>query len=510
MLDYSFNWRWTLSTKARSRRVKATPISLSARSFSLRGPNDANKFRSFQLETQNDIGSIASFLNNTMLPVVDSLPAGGADARWALRQEIDCFTYGIQGSTLFVFNTASEDLADGRYWHETERRPYTIAEKMEDHDGRISWLESNNSTEVSSTANVDLQSLWKAVGANYQDASKESWSYSLDKRVSALECHDNQLGPDFYGDTRETTGGYTNPSNNIAKYAGYNSIAGDPGWAGWSWNTNCAGVNSYGASEYLQYLALLHGVNLVNGEKPWKVDHSGVGGSSITLPLSQEPADIRGSEPYTATRTDSFSDSLKYDLGRLRSEIQYLRGSNWSTGLQDGPFLTNWPSVGDTGQSFIYHIMCTGAGTPSTSNTHGIDYTDTGAAPLFTATRSFTGMSTETDASPTYSTHFGSLNYISDGDSLELGLAKLDQVTPTTISRYDMFVSRTTLTELEREVAPIVVNHSLGHYPIVNVLDLDPEEPYASWTRDVNIDHVDVNTFHVYTGAEDTMIIWIG
>lgn len=511
MLDYPFNWRWALSTKSRSRRVKPTPVSLSARSFSLRGPNDASKFKSFQLEVQSDVGALASLVNNTVLPVIDSLPAGGADARWGLRQEIDCFTYGVQGSTLFVFNTASESIADGRYWNSDERRPYTIAEKLEDQDGRISWLESNNNTNILSTANIDLQSLWKAVGANYQNGSKDSWSYSLDKRVAAVECHTTQLAPDLYGNTRQTTGDYVDPNNAIEKYEGDLGVAGDPGWGGWTWSTSCAGTKTYGVAEYVQYLALLHGVSSTSGDKPWEAKHQ-AGGSTVTLPLTQEATDIRGSGAYIATRTDPFSDSLKYDLGRLRSEIQYLRGTSWSSGVQTGTFVTNWPSAGDMGQNFSYHIACVGRGTAGPLNPHGTSFHETGAEPLFAATRSFTGMSTETDSSPTYSAHFANLRHISDGDSLELAIAKVDQVTPTTISRYELLVSRPLLTEEERETTPIVVNHTLGQYPVVNIIDLDPEtgSPYVSWTRDVSIEHIDVDTFYVYTGAEDAMIVWIG
>lgn len=509
MSDYPFNWRWSLSTKARSRRVKPAPVSLSARTFSLRGPNDANKFKAFQQETQNDVAGLASLVNNTILPVIDSLPAGGADARWGLRAEIDCFTYGVQGSTLFVFNTASENVADGRYWNSTERRPYTIAEKIEDHDGRLSSLESSTSTSVTSTANVDLQSLWKAVGANYQDGSKTSWSYSLDKRVAAVECHTSQLGPDVYGNTRQTTGGYLDPANAIHKYDGYEGVDGDPGWGGWTWSTNCTGVNNYGIAEYVQYLALLHGVSSYEGEKPWQVMHTG-GGSEITLPLSQEPADIRSSTTYIASRTDPFSDSLKYDLGRIRSELQYLRGTSWSSGLQEGTFVTNWPSAGRKEQTFSYHVACVGAGTASASNPHAVHYTNTGASTLFDVTRAFTGMSNISDRSPTYSAHYPTLRYISDGDSLELAIAKVDQATPVSISRYELLTSRPLLTEEEREETPIVVNHALGQYPVVNVIDLDPEGPYSSWTRDMNIVHLSINTFEVYTGAEDVMIVWIG
>lgn len=516
MSEYSFNWRWSSATKTRANRLKAAPVSLSARTFSLRGPNDATKFKAFHQEAQNDVVALSSLVNSNILPVVDSLPAGGADTRWRLRKEIDCFSYGIQGTTLFVFNTASSSVADGRYWNTTEGRPYTIAEKLEQHEGRLSSLESSPAVEVL-VGNTGLQAIWRAIGLNYQDGAKESWSYSLDSRVGQLECHDNQLAPDLYGDGRSVSGGYVNPSNAIEKFEGYNDISGDPGWSDWSWSSNCVGHNTYGALEYVHYLALLHGVNLSAGERPWLVEHEDA--DAISLPLTQEPAHIRSSTTYQATRTTPFADSLKYDLGRLRYELASVRGTGWADGVQTGPFITNWPAVGNSEQSLYLHVNYVGSGHASTTNPHGLTYVDTGASTLFVATRTFVGMDGIGDSTPDYSTHVGVLKHITDGDSLELAIAKLDQVTPTTIARYEQYASRALdgdgnpYTDEQREVIPIVINHNLRHHPIINVIDVSPEEdtPYAgSWTRDINIEYVDLNTFYVYTGAEDVLIIWIG
>lgn len=514
MSDYPFNWNWVLKISGSNNRIKRVPMSVSYRASSLRGPNDANKFRSFQIEVQNDLAGVVGTLNNSVRPVLNSLPAGGADSRWNLRSEIDCHTYGLQGATLFVFNSANSTFADGRYWSTEESRPHTIAEKIEDHDGRIAAIESSTSSSVTSAGSVNLQDLWRAVGANYQSGSKTSWTNSLDARVSRLECHDGQIAPDLYGEARTTSGDYTDPSNLIGKYDGYDSGAsGDPGWSGWSWAGSCSKTQTFGVAEYVHYLAMLHGVDISSAEAPWETQHDPSLGGSISLPLTQGPSDVSGSWNTTRSRTDVFSDSLMYDLGRVRYELERLRGSSWNTGTQPSPFVTNWPIVGDREQSFYLHANYTGSGTPSSSNPHGLSYTETGADIEFSALVSFTGQSAIGDDTPNYSDHVGALSHISDGDSLELGLAKLDNATPVSIQRYQMLVSRSAMTEEEREDTAIVINHSLGEYPIVTVLDMDPEEltPYAaSWTRDVNIEHVDTDTFKVYTGAEDALIIWIG
>jgi len=513
MLDYPFNWNWVLKVDSSGGRIKRVPMSTSYRASSLRGPNDANKLRSFQKEVQSDLASLTGIVNNTIRPVLNSLPAGGADSRWSLRSEIDCYSYGVQGSTLFVFNSANNTFADGRYWSSEENRPYTIAEKIEDHDGRISELESIANTDVVSSGSIDLQDLWRAVGANYQSGTKTSWTNSLDARVGRLECHDSQLAPDLYGDSRATTGGYTTPSNTIEKYEGYNSVSGDPGWGGWSWAGSCDKTQSFGVAEYVHYLALLHGIDVSSGEDPWKLDHDPSLGGSISLPLSQGPTDIRSSVFTTRSRTDPVSDSLLYDLGRVRYELERLRGTDWSTGNQTGPFISNWPGAGDNEQSLYLHINYTGSGTPSISNPHGVHYTETDADTQFNAVASFVGQNAIGDNTTNYSAHVGALSHIADGDSLELALAKVDSATPVSIQRYQMLVSRSSMTEEEREDTAIAVSHNLGQYPIVNVLDMDPEElnPYtASWTRDLNIEHINVNEFHIYTGAEDVLIVWIG
>jgi len=514
MSDYPFNWRWILDVGNSNNRMKKIPMSTSYRSSSLRGPNDANKFRSFQIEVQNDLAGMMGALNNSVRPILNSLPAGGADSRWSLRSEIDCYEHGIQGATLFVFNSANSTLADGRYWNTEESRPYTIAEKIEDHDGRIATLESSASSSVTSASSIDLQDLWRAVGANYQSGSKTSWTNSLDARTSRLECHDSQTAPDLYGNARVTSGDYTDSSNLIGKYDGYDSgVSGDPGWDGWSWSSSCSKTQTYGVTEYVHYLAMLHGVDISSGENPWKIQHDPSLGGSISLPLSQGPTDIRSSMLTTRSRTDVVSDSLIYDLGRVRYELERLRGSNWHNGTQLGPFVTNWPGVGDSEQSFYLHANYTGSGTPSVSNPHGLDYTDTGAHIPFNALVSFTGQNAISDTTPSYSAHVGALSHIADGDSLELAIAKVDNATPVSIQRYQMLVSRAAMTEEEREDTAITVNHNLGVHPIATVLDMDPEDltPYAaSWTRDANIKHIDVNTFEVYTGAEDALIIWIG
>lgn len=513
MLDHPFNWNWVLKVDNSGGRIKKIPMSTSYRSSSLRGPNDANKFRSFQIEVQSDLANLTGTLNNTVKPLLNSFPAGGADSRWALRSEIDCHSYGVQGATLFVFNSANSTFADGRYWSSEESRPYTIAEKIEDHDGRIGELESAVSTEVSSASSLDLQDLWRAVGANYQSGTKTSWTNSLDARTERLECHDSQLAPDLYGDSRATTGGYTDSSNTIAKYEGYNNVSGDPGWSGWSWASSCDKTQLYGTLEYVHYLALLHGVDIFSGESPWEIDHDPSLGGSISLPLSQQPSDVRSSGLLTRDRAAVLEDSLQYDLGRVRYELERLRGANWSTGNQIGAFTTNWPGAGDREQSFYLHINYTGSGTPSIANPHGVHYTDTDADTQLDAVATFVGQNAIGDDTPNYSAHVGALSHIADGDSLELAVAKVDNATPVSIQRYEMLASRPAMTEEEREDTAITVNHGLGQYPLVTVLDMDPEElnPYtASWTRDLNIEHVDTDTFQVYTGAEDTLIIWIG
>jgi len=94
-------------------------------------------------------------------PLLDSLPAGQRDQRWrpgtGLPYKIDALTYGIQGTTLFVFNDATSTNAYGKYWHSTDERPKTIAEALEDLWDAVADLTPSTTASSSSDGNTLVQ-----------------------------------------------------------------------------------------------------------------------------------------------------------------------------------------------------------------------------------------------------------------------------------------------------------------------------------------------------------------
>jgi hypothetical protein len=496
-LTYPWNWTWNTGGNTSSLRVREASSSLTSRALPSRGAYDIKKLASIHIETLSDIGKLFSQWNSIIQPVLDSLPAGGADRRWSLREEIDAHTYGIDGSTLFVSNDASSSVADGRYWHTSESRPITIAEALENNTGRISSLESTVAGlgTGSGSGTYDDTDLWDAVGWGYNPTGGTSASSSLDGRVGTTESRITHLGNDLWGTAHADPGGAWS-------------------WPNWSWSQS---LYTYGVFEWVYGLMQLHGGVEFTGD-PWDVNHTG-----ITIPSHTHTQSEVGISTGTRTRIAGVSSSLAHDLQRLRYEISYTRGTAWDSGVINGPFVTNYPSAGNSEQTVSSHINFTGSGTATSSNPHALNYVDTGQEVVNTVIRTFTGMSSNSDSTPTYSTHITptALSAISDGDSVEKAIALLDEAVSTasagSVTRYEYYYDRTSTPINVREVTPINVSRPGGapsRFPLVEVIDLSPESQdpygqYTSLTMDMNVNHIDVNNLQIWTAAAYVLVILI-
>ncbi|MHA2065381.1 MAG: hypothetical protein ACXABY_13480, partial [Candidatus Thorarchaeota archaeon] len=139
--DYGFNWSWVANTTT-TKRASGIVQQGGGTIFSFRqasgGIVNSDDLSAFSQSVGQNLQSIRSDWRSYIRPVLNSLPAGSIDQRWStevgkgLPDKIDCFTYGVQGSTLFVFNDADGTKADGRYWDTATYRPKTIAEAFED------------------------------------------------------------------------------------------------------------------------------------------------------------------------------------------------------------------------------------------------------------------------------------------------------------------------------------------------------------------------------------------
>jgi len=174
-------------------------------------------------------------------PLLDSLPAGARDQRWrpgtGLPPKIDALTYGIQGTTLFVFNDATSTNGYGKYWDTDDERPKTIAEAMED-----IWESIAQITADTATASLfDDSSLWYAIGDRYDDGTVSSAATSLDARVTTLEgaithntldeCYDQGgpgLGREITVDAGSVLMVSTNNSNNTCLQVTQNDVTNNP------------------------------------------------------------------------------------------------------------------------------------------------------------------------------------------------------------------------------------------------------------------------------------------
>jgi hypothetical protein len=231
-------WSWVKSRELTAKASNAVPQSGGVL-YSYRAP-ERGQFSAAEFKTSIDsisanINQQWSLWNNHIRPILDSLPSGSRDQRWnsgrGLPEKIDALNYGIQGTTLFVFNDANETSAYGRYWDEIAARPKTIAEALEDIWTSISEIDTSTSGETSS---IDLQPIWNAVGSWYQTGSSSA-SGSIDWRLVQLESDSTDLLHDVYStDAGLGFSGYGFPVHGVAEFIHYLAIAhGVPsGWNG--------------------------------------------------------------------------------------------------------------------------------------------------------------------------------------------------------------------------------------------------------------------------------------
>lgn len=471
---YGFNWSWVSDTSATKRQSNVVPEG-GGTIYSFRQPSggaiSSSDLSAFSQSVGQNLQKVRSDWRAYIRPILNSLPAGNTDTRWSskigkgLPGKIDCFVYGVQGTTLFVFNDATSTKADGRYWDSTEYRPKTIAEAFEDVYGAIAAIE----TATSSTTSVDLDPLWAAIGEAYRNTDRATTVGSLDTRVGTLETYVAQLNDDIY-----------EPS--IFSYQ-----IGTP--------------LPYSIANMINELLILH-----NGAG-WGSDPSVISHSSISPTAHTHAFDEVLPPPAVANtqgRTGSYT-TLENEVLRLRWEIQRTRGSaSWYTDV-------SYPYGGVA--SLSGHISAVGSGTPASDNPHGLNYINIGIKPYFDAIISFTGMSSYTDSSPTYT----STNYINQGDPLQDAISDLDAAVSTVLGSavirrdygpYD----RSSMSETDRAQTPIIISHGYGRKPVVNIIDTSDSVAYymgmyTAPTYDAEIDYPDNNTFRVWTDSAIVEII---
>jgi hypothetical protein len=385
-MAYGWNWTWvkSVSETANSSDVvtynNSVPFSFRQ---ATRGQSNAAEINAAFGGVQQNIRRLWSQWTSYIYPVLNSLPAGAKDVRWGspLRKEIDCFTYGISGATLFVLNDADATKADGRYWNTTEGRPKTISESFED----IYAIADSSTESTSSSSTAEVEALWFAVGNRYEGGTSDS--SSLDSRTTTLESHISQLNTDIYGLSGE----------------GFDSYR--------------LGVPlSYSLVRHLDKLLKIHDVTGGWHNNPDNMGHSSVTSSltSHTHPSTQVNATT---STDTQNRSVSGTPSLAVDLKRIRWEIDRTRGAtDWQSDVKSPWMASGYTSLGD-------HIGYTGSGTASPTNPHGLRYDNvTGVDTVFDQLFTLSTGATAKVSNPTYT----STNYVTQSDDFVGAISALD------------------------------------------------------------------------------------
>lgn len=473
-MTLEFTWSWmepVENTKNKSNAVLQDNGTVYTFRQTYAGQINSKEMNAFVESTAQRFQSNRSNWRNYIRPILNSLPAGASDSRWTiaagsnLPEKIDCFKYGVQGSTLFVFNDANASKADGRYWVSTQKRPKTIAEKFEDIYSTIFDLQDS----LSSSGDIDLDSVWSAIGLAYRDDNKVATAGSLDSRITTLNTYMNQLNEDIY-----------DPDN---------------------FSTALGTSLTYSIAEILDYLLKLHDIS------GWQDDPSNVSHDSIVIPshthsyTNIKPAPgqsiVQGRvSPYT---------TLDNDIKRLRYEIADVKGSTWNSSPTD-------PVTASSGD-LLTHMNYAGSGVRSTNNPHAMNYSDIGLGSFVSAVQSYTGMTSMTDTSPSYSSTYN----ISNGDDLVTAIGKIDTALQTAgynVTKIHYTYDRSSLSETERENTPIVINHNQGKKPVVSIIDISPGTVdyyglYQSPETWYDLLHRNDNTFEVRSNASKLEIIAI-
>ena len=353
-----------------STRTKRFAFSLVKRNAPRRGPTSSDSWNDSFDELATDLSSVQAEWNNTLIPLLASLPAGEDDTL------VDAWKTGIDGTTVYVDSTLTSNSAVQTYFDVGKDRPVTLKEAFDDVYDRIIAEVATLTTSIANNSSGLTTAQQAAIGANIFDATATSASTSLDGKSENNRLNIIQLAKDLYG-------------------AGYG--LGNDG------NADLAN------SVFAMVDALLE---LHNGN--WADDialsHSGVG-----VGLAQ--ADIAQSATYNDSYVGSPS-STEDDLNQIRTRIKTIAGTTaWGTAL---------PALYTGGPDSLKDLLdsTAGTGTKTSTNPWGYEYDDIdGLVTRLNAVRDFCGMGSLTDGSPLYSGQ----RFITNGQPLEFGVSKLDE-----------------------------------------------------------------------------------
>lgn len=352
-----------------------------ARSAPLNGPRASDAWNDSFTELATDLATITREWNNKLVSLMSTIPYGNLDS------SVNAYVNGLDGRTLWVDSSVSSASRDKTFYVTNKSRPATIQEALETLYTYVNNQVESVSNTIANTSSGLTSGQKEAIGDAIFDSALTSSSSSIDGKSENNRLNIVQLATDLYG-------------------AGY-SLDND-------------GVGNLTQSVFAMVDALLE-LHNGNWDDDVTLDHSGV---SIVVAQSGINSSSPGNDTYAGSPS-----SIEDDLNEIRTEIRTLKGTaGWGTSLSN-----LYAAGADSLEELLTSV--TGTASKTAANPWGYHFDDIdGLGTTLDAIRDFTGQSTHTDASPTYS----SLNYLSSGDSLQDAVATLDSSMADFITAADL------------------------------------------------------------------------
>ena len=133
-------------------KIDTLYISFTDRNARRRGPTSSEAWNDIHDELASDLAGLYDQWNNRLKPLSSTLPDGTVDTN------IDAFTNGLDGQTLYTKSDATTDDTD--YYNTSYVRPKTVYEQFQDVYDDLETLETNLSGQISgqvfSAANISI------------------------------------------------------------------------------------------------------------------------------------------------------------------------------------------------------------------------------------------------------------------------------------------------------------------------------------------------------------------
>lgn len=353
-------------------RLKQLAFTFTYRAAPKSGPTSSDKWNDSFTELANDFSSLTHQWNSQLLTVFNGLPAGEEDSA------VDAFKNGLDGKNLWVDQLATSEAEDTVFFNIVKDRPNTIREQFENVYSTITdrIQELDDALAILDTSGLTTEQK-NRIGAAVFDTSEVSSASSIDGKTEANRLNIVQLAIDLYGEDLATL-----------------NADGE------------AILDNASTKDMLAALLEIHNSSYNSTDDP---NHDGV--------FTPTQADVNSSAPGS----DGFSGSpvnLQEDLNQIRTRIKAYAGT---TG-----WLTNPTALYTSGADSLQELLVStqGQGTKSATNPWGYRYDNIdGLVTLLSGIAGYVGQDNLTDTTPDYS----STNFISNGDSLETAIGKLDQ-----------------------------------------------------------------------------------